>query len=118
MVRLQVTVDLKLSLPQVAVVGSQSSGKSSVLEALVSAQECQGGWCCIAALAGGGRRKGHATSKAPRAAGRQAGRQAKGWARGEVGMQGIPCSAWASSVHGSHMRALAGSQMRTRNRCA
>jgi len=31
----QVTVDLKLSLPQVAVVGSQSSGKSSVLEALV-----------------------------------------------------------------------------------
>jgi dynamin 1-like protein len=32
---LQVTVDLKLGLPQVAVVGSQSSGKSSVLEALV-----------------------------------------------------------------------------------
>ncbi|KAJ9521046.1 hypothetical protein QJQ45_022772 [Haematococcus lacustris] len=31
----QVTVDLKLSLPQVAVVGSQSSGKSSVLESLV-----------------------------------------------------------------------------------
>ncbi len=29
------TVDLKLGLPQVAVVGSQSSGKSSVLEALV-----------------------------------------------------------------------------------
>lgn len=33
----QVTVDMKLDLPQVAVVGSQSSGKSSVLEALVSA---------------------------------------------------------------------------------
>jgi dynamin 1-like protein len=33
---LQVTVELKLGLPQVAVVGSQSSGKSSVLEALVS----------------------------------------------------------------------------------
>ena len=32
----QVTLDLKLELPQVAVVGSQSSGKSSVLEALVS----------------------------------------------------------------------------------
>jgi chromosome segregation ATPase len=31
-----VSVDLKLGLPQVAVVGSQSSGKSSVLEALVS----------------------------------------------------------------------------------
>jgi recombinational DNA repair ATPase RecF len=29
-------VELKLGLPQVAVVGSQSSGKSSVLEALVS----------------------------------------------------------------------------------
>lgn len=29
-------MDLKLDLPQVAVVGSQSSGKSSVLEALVS----------------------------------------------------------------------------------
>lgn len=35
----QVTVDLKLSLPQVAVVGSQSSGKSSVLEALVRHDE-------------------------------------------------------------------------------
>jgi len=34
-VRAQVTVDLKLALPQVVVVGSQSSGKSSVLEALV-----------------------------------------------------------------------------------
>jgi hypothetical protein len=33
----QVTLDLKLALPQVAVVGSQSSGKSSVLEALVGA---------------------------------------------------------------------------------
>jgi hypothetical protein len=33
----QVTLDLRISLPQVAVVGSQSSGKSSVLEALVSA---------------------------------------------------------------------------------
>ena len=32
---LQVTVDLKLALPQVAVIGSQSSGKSSVLESLV-----------------------------------------------------------------------------------
>ena len=32
----QVTLDFKLALPQVAVVGSQSSGKSSVLEALVS----------------------------------------------------------------------------------
>lgn len=34
---IQVTLDFKLALPQVAVVGSQSSGKSSVLEALVSA---------------------------------------------------------------------------------
>lgn len=32
---LQVTLDYKLELPQVAVIGSQSSGKSSVLEALV-----------------------------------------------------------------------------------
>ncbi|MEW5310694.1 MAG: hypothetical protein WDW38_002465 [Sanguina aurantia] len=31
----QVSVDLKLALPQVAVIGSQSSGKSSVLESLV-----------------------------------------------------------------------------------
>jgi ABC-type transport system involved in cytochrome bd biosynthesis fused ATPase/permease subunit len=31
----QVTSDFKLELPQVAVVGSQSSGKSSVLESLV-----------------------------------------------------------------------------------
>ncbi|CAD7704395.1 unnamed protein product [Ostreobium quekettii] len=31
----QVTLDFKLDLPQIAVVGSQSSGKSSVLEALV-----------------------------------------------------------------------------------
>jgi len=38
----QVTLDFKLALPQVAVVGSQSSGKSSVLEALVS--------CCSVAL--------------------------------------------------------------------
>ncbi|KAF5830213.1 dynamin, partial [Dunaliella salina] len=35
----QVTVDLKLTLPQVAVIGSQSSGKSSVLESLVSPEE-------------------------------------------------------------------------------
>lgn len=33
--RLQVSPDVRLDLPQVAVVGSQSSGKSSVLEALV-----------------------------------------------------------------------------------
>lgn len=32
---LQVTLDFRLELPQVAVIGSQSSGKSSVLEALV-----------------------------------------------------------------------------------
>eukprot|EP00803_Ostreobium_quekettii_P000358 evm.model.scf_2577.1 EVM.evm.TU.scf_2577.1 scf_2577:2056-6930(-) len=32
---LQATLDFKLDLPQIAVVGSQSSGKSSVLEALV-----------------------------------------------------------------------------------
>lgn len=34
--RVQVSPDVRLDLPQVAVVGSQSSGKSSVLEALVS----------------------------------------------------------------------------------
>lgn len=34
---LQVTLDFRLELPQVAVIGSQSSGKSSVLEALVGA---------------------------------------------------------------------------------
>jgi hypothetical protein len=33
---LQISPDVRLDLPQVAVVGSQSSGKSSVLEALVS----------------------------------------------------------------------------------
>lgn len=33
---LQVSLDFRLDLPQVAVIGSQSSGKSSVLEALVS----------------------------------------------------------------------------------
>lgn len=33
---LQASLDFKLDLPQVAVIGSQSSGKSSVLEALVS----------------------------------------------------------------------------------
>lgn len=32
---LQVSLDFKLDLPQVAVIGSQSSGKSSVLESLV-----------------------------------------------------------------------------------
>jgi ABC-type phosphate/phosphonate transport system ATPase subunit len=32
----QVSLDFRLDLPQVAVIGSQSSGKSSVLEALVS----------------------------------------------------------------------------------
>ncbi len=32
---LQLSSDVKLDLPQIAVVGSQSSGKSSVLEALV-----------------------------------------------------------------------------------
>jgi GTP-binding protein EngB required for normal cell division len=36
----KVTVELKLGLPQVAVVGSQSSGKSSVLEALVRSHIC------------------------------------------------------------------------------
>lgn len=35
MLNVQVTIDFRLDLPQVAVVGSQSSGKSSVLEALV-----------------------------------------------------------------------------------
>lgn len=35
MLDVQVTIDFRLDLPQVAVVGSQSSGKSSVLEALV-----------------------------------------------------------------------------------
>lgn len=32
---MQLSADVKLDLPQIAVVGSQSSGKSSVLEALV-----------------------------------------------------------------------------------
>lgn len=41
---LQLSPDLKLDLPQIAVVGSQSSGKSSVLEALV------GGWRVLAVV--------------------------------------------------------------------
>jgi hypothetical protein len=49
---IQVSVDLKLGLPQVAVVGSQSSGKSSVLEALVREGRGGGGggamiFCCM-----------------------------------------------------------------------
>lgn len=42
-ITLQVSVDLKLALPQVAVIGSQSSGKSSVLESLVSNSEFAAG---------------------------------------------------------------------------
>jgi hypothetical protein len=49
----QVTLDFKLALPQVAVVGSQSSGKSSVLEALVRPRGFHGEWGGLTSAAGG-----------------------------------------------------------------
>ncbi|KAF8057938.1 DRP3A [Scenedesmus sp. PABB004] len=50
----QVTVELKLGLPQVAVVGSQSSGKSSVLEALLIKTPAGGGGAPGGAAGGAG----------------------------------------------------------------